>query len=267
MTFPQLELPSLASGWAGDEPEGVVTRAALYAAVYERRRADVAVYLGLAAATPGPVLELGAGSGRLLAPLIAKGIDAYGLECDEESLAAGRRRLEALGVSNPSERSLAGDMRAFDLGRRFSSIFVVANTMSLLLEQADVDATLSCVRRHLAPGGAFVFDVSRVEGFTWYAPPYVWRGETEGVWVAGKAATSVERGSYDPLTRRCSVTREFHLQDGRSAALHTLTHQRSVDAWVASLSRAGFEVAQPIDERGRDIEPTSTLVFLRSGLA
>ena len=265
MTFPQLELPSLSSGWAGDEPEGVVTRAALYSAVYESRRADLAVYLGLAAAAPGPVLELGAGSGRLLAPLLAKGIDAYGLECDAESVAASRRRLEALGV--PSERSLSGDMRDFDLGRRFASIFVVANTVSLLLEQADVDAMLSCVRRHLAPDGAFVFDVSRVEGFAWYAPPYVWRGEPEGVWVAGKAATSVERGSYDPVTRRCSVTREFELQDGRSAALHTLTHQRSIEDWIASLSRAGFEVARPIDERGGDIEPTSTLVFLRSGLA
>jgi SAM-dependent methyltransferase len=267
MAFPQLELPMLSAGWVADEPPGVMTRAALYAAVHERRREDLAVYLALAAAAAGPVLELGAGSGRLLAPLLARGVDARGLECDAEAIDAGRRRLRALGVSDAHERLLAGDMRAFDLQRRFAAIFVAANTLSLLLEEADVEATFAAVERHLAPGGAFVFDVSRVEGYAWFRPPYRFRGEPEGVWVAGLAATCVESGVYEPETRRCNVTRAFTTSDGKRAALHTLTHQRSIEHWLTSLRRAGLEPSEPIDERGGAMRPESTLVFVQSTAA
>ena len=52
-----------------------LSHAALYDAIYENRGADVAVYLGLALPCPGQLLELGAGSGRLLSPLLTKGID------------------------------------------------------------------------------------------------------------------------------------------------------------------------------------------------
>jgi SAM-dependent methyltransferase len=266
MAFPQLELPVLSSGWVSDEPPGVMTRAALYAAVHERRREDVAIYLALAAAVEGPVLELGAGSGRLLAPLLARGIDARGLECDAEAIESGRRRLRALGVSDPHERLLAGDMRAFELQRRFGAIFVAANTLSLLLGEADLEATFAAVVRHLAPGGVFVFDVSRLEGYAWYRPPYRFRGEPEGVWVAGLAATCVESGVFEPETRRCSVTREFTSSDGTKAALHTLTHQRSVEHWLTSLRRTGLEPSEPIDERGGAVRPESTLVFLQSSV-
>lgn len=266
MAFPQLELPMLSAGWVSNEPPGVMTRAALYAAVHERRREDLAVYIALAEAAAGPVLELGAGGGRLLAPLLARGIDARGIECDVEAIEAGRRRLDALGVAEPHERLLAGDMRVFDLGQRFAAIFVAANTLSLLLEEADVEATFASVKRHLVPGGVFVFDVSRVEGYAWHRPPYRFRSEPEGVWVAGVAATCVERGLYDPATRRCSVTREFSSSDGKKAALHTLTHQRSIEQWLESLRAAGFEPAEPIDERGGAVGPESTLVFIQSRL-
>lgn len=264
MTFPQLELPMLSAGWVSNEPPGVMTRSALYAAVHERRREDLVIYIALAQAAAGPVLELGAGGGRLLAPLLARGADAWGIECDAEQMEAGRRRLLALGIPEPSTRLLAGDMRAFELGRRFAAVLVAANTLSLLLEDADVEATFDCVKRHLAPGGVFVFDVSRVEGHTWHRPPYRFCGAPEGVWVAGVAAVCVERGVYEPETRRCRVTREFTSSDGKRAALRTVTRQRSVEHWLESLHRAGFEPAEPIDERGGAVGPESTLVFIQS---
>lgn len=243
-----------------------LTRAALHDAVYDGRRSDVRVYLGLAMATPGPVLELGAGAGRLLLPLLARGIDAVGLECDPDALQVGWGRLGALGGGGFRRRLIEGDMRAFELGRRFSLIYVACNTLSLLIEQSDLDATLDCVRRHLRPDGALVFDISRVEGQVWQHPPHVWRGDSEALWVLGVAATSVESGRYDPDTRLTNVTREFLLADGRSARVSTLSRQRSVEQVLECLEARGLSALPPIDERGQPVSEQSRLVFVRSEL-
>lgn len=265
--FPS-QLPLFADPAAGD-PAGAspLSRVALYDAVYDGRRADLRVYLGLAAACGGPVLELGAGTGRLLAPLLAQGTDALGLERDPEALAVGRRRLEALGGPGFGRRLLEGDMTSFELSRRFALVIIACNTLSLLLEAPELDATLERVRRHLAPGGALVFDVSCVEGHAWHLPPHTWQGEAEPVWVAGVAASTWESGSYDPATRRCTVTRELRLADGRRARAQTETHQRSLEQLQLSLRSAGLEPSALVDERGHALGEASTLAFVRSELS
>lgn len=267
MTYSALPLQIPLFAEAGTLPASALTRAALYDAVYEGRRADLRVYLGLATAWRGSVLELGAGTGRLLAPLLAKGIDAVGIERDPDALLVGRRRLDALGGAAFSRRLIEGDMTSLSLSRRFSLIIIACNTLSLLIEPAALAAALDGVRRHLAPKGALVFDVSRVEGHVWHRPPYGWRGEPEAVWVGGVAATTVESGSYDPDTRRCTVTREFELADGRRAEARTESHQRSLDQLLTSLRAAGLEPTSMIDEGGGPLSDASTLVFVRSELA
>lgn len=262
-----LQVPLFTEGGAGRAPASPITRAALYDAVYEGRRADLRVYVELATACRGPVLELGAGTGRLLAPLLAKGIDALGIERDLDALLVGRRRLEALGGVAFSRRLIEGDMTSLSLSRRFSLIVVACNTLSSLLEPAALGAALGGVRRHLAPDGALVFDVSRVEGHVWHRPPYTWRGEAEGVWVAGVAASTVESGSYDPRSRRCTVTREFELADGRRASARTESHQRSLDELLDSLRAAGLEPTFSSDESGGPLSEASTRVFVKSQLA
>jgi SAM-dependent methyltransferase len=262
-----LQLPLFDDAGTAHGKASPITRAALYDAVYEGRRADLSVYLGLCTASRGRVLELGAGTGRLLAPLLAKGIDALGIERDPDALEVGRRRLGALGGQRFSHRLVEGDMTSFALPSRFSLVIIACNTVSLLLEEADLAAALGAIRRHLLPGGALVFDVSRVEGHSWHRPPYTWQSEAEGVWVAGVAASTVESGSYDPVTRRCRVTRDFQLADGRSARAQTESHQRSVEHLLTSVRAAGFEPSVPIDESGCPLGEASTLAFVRSQLA
>jgi SAM-dependent methyltransferase len=261
-----LQLPLFSEAGVHTQSGAPLNRTALYDAVYEGRRADLGVYMGLAVASAGPVLELGAGTGRLLAPLLAKGIDATGIECDTDALDVGRRRLGGLGGSRFSRRLIEGDMTRFDLEQRFSLIIMACNTLSLLVEEAELDAALGCVRQHLQPDGAFVFDVSRVEGHSWHRPPYTWQSPAEGVWVLGVAASTVESGSYDPGTRMCQVTRDFQLADGRQARAQTASRQRSLEHLLASVRAAGLSPATPLDESGLPISPSSTLAFVRSEL-
>jgi len=50
-------------------------------------------------------------------------------------------------------------MREFDLGRRFSLIFVARNSLLHLSQQDEFAAFFSSVRRHLKPDGVLAFDV------------------------------------------------------------------------------------------------------------
>jgi SAM-dependent methyltransferase len=50
-------------------------------------------------------------------------------------------------------------MRSFDLGRAFDFIFITANSLLHLQDAEDLVSCFRSVRRHLAPGARFVFDI------------------------------------------------------------------------------------------------------------
>lgn len=47
----------------------------------------------------------------------------------------------------------------FDLGRQFALIFIARNSLLHLHSTEDLLAAFAAVRRHLAPGGVFAFDI------------------------------------------------------------------------------------------------------------
>ncbi|HEY2388048.1 MAG TPA: class I SAM-dependent methyltransferase [Candidatus Binatia bacterium] len=126
-----------------------------YDAVYARVRdpsGDRTFYLELAREVGGPVLELGCGTGRTLIPIARAGIECMGLDTSPAMLRVLREKSPDVHVVN-------GDMRDFDLGRRFRLVTIPFRALSHLL---DVDAQLACfacVRRHLEKDGALAFDV------------------------------------------------------------------------------------------------------------
>ncbi len=126
-----------------------------YDAVYARLRdpvGDVAFYRELAVESGGPVLELGCGTGRTLLPIGRTGIECVGLD-------TSRAMLRVLRAKATDADVVEGDMRNFDLGRQFRLVTSPFRALSHLLDVDAQLACLACVRRHLAPGGAFAFDV------------------------------------------------------------------------------------------------------------
>ena len=85
-------------------------------------------------------------------PIARAGIPCVGLD-------ASPAMLRVLCEKAPDVDVVHGDMRDFDLGRRFAAITSPFRAMSHLLDvEAQLDC-LACVRRHLAPGAVFAFDV------------------------------------------------------------------------------------------------------------
>jgi SAM-dependent methyltransferase len=110
--------------------------------------ADLPLWLELARAAGGPVLDVGAGTGRVALVLAAHGADVTALDLDAELLAELEARAAAAGLR---VETVVADATGFDLGgRAFALIAVPMQTIQLLPER---DGFFASARRALAPGG------------------------------------------------------------------------------------------------------------------
>ena len=116
----------------------------------------VGYYLDLAAAAGRPVLELACGTGSILLPIAARGIECEGVDLSSDMLAEARAKFKAEQLSAPLH---VGDMANFDLGRRFGLIFIASNSLLHLHSADDIVRCFQSVRGHLDQGGRFAFDV------------------------------------------------------------------------------------------------------------
>ncbi|MES2922149.1 MAG: class I SAM-dependent methyltransferase [Verrucomicrobiota bacterium] len=77
---------------------------------------------------PGPALEIGAGSGRLMFPLVQMGLEVEGLELSRDMLELGTARAEKMGIRPVMHE---GDMADWSDGRKFAAILAPAFTLQL----------------------------------------------------------------------------------------------------------------------------------------
>jgi SAM-dependent methyltransferase len=137
--------------------------ARLYDHEYGRRREDVAYYRRIAdqfAPRGGAVLELGCGSGRITLPLVKDGHEVVGVDLSAQMLATLEKK--AARLTDGARRRLKivqGDFLGLNLRRRFPLVISPFNALMHCYTRRDMELLLSVVRKHLAPGGRFVFDV------------------------------------------------------------------------------------------------------------
>lgn len=132
------------------------SRPRLYDLMFPGGGPAVDFYRAAAGRTGGQILELGCGTGHKLIPIASDGSACVGLDLSSEMLAEARRKADERGVA---VEWLEGDMTAFDLDRTFDLVFITANSLLHLHESVDLVSCFSSVRRHLAPGARFIFDV------------------------------------------------------------------------------------------------------------
>lgn len=157
-----------------DETERFVTRrydneASFYDLLYNPTN-DLEYYRRLASRANGPVLELACGTGRITIPLARAGHEITGLDLSKKMLDQARSKLK----QEPAKvrylvKFIQGDMRTFNLNRKFSLCLVPFFSFQHLLSERDQLQMLSRIRKHLLPGGKFAFnvfdpDLTRAEG-------------------------------------------------------------------------------------------------------
>jgi SAM-dependent methyltransferase len=103
-----------------------------------------------------PVLELACGTGRVTIPLIQHGFNVTGIDRSEAMLNEAKNKSAAQGVT---VEWVSGDIRDFDLGKKFSLIILPSNTLCHLLTLPDFETCLTSVKKHLTVSGKFIIDV------------------------------------------------------------------------------------------------------------
>ncbi len=114
---------------------------------------DVPFWLSLAERERDPIVEWGAGTGRLAIPLAAAGFEVTGVELSESMVEKGRTKAGTV-------EWVRGDMRSAKLGRRYALAVCAFNSFLCLLGVDDTLAFLRNAREHLESGGLLGIEVS-----------------------------------------------------------------------------------------------------------
>lgn len=112
--------------------------------------ADLALWRELAARHDGPILDIGAGTGRVTLDLVGRGHEVVALDHDPALLAELGRRAGERALSVPT---VCADARAFAVAARFALCLVPMQTIQLLGGPDGRARFLACARAHLRPGG------------------------------------------------------------------------------------------------------------------
>jgi SAM-dependent methyltransferase len=180
--------------------------------------ADLPLWRDLAVS---PVLDVGAGTGRVALDLARRGHAVTALDIDPDLLAELDRR------ASGAVRTVHADAQDFELAERFATILVPMQTIQLLRDRA---AFLRAARAHLEPGGLLAIALAdELEEFEGPLPAPDARGryvsQPTGIRIAGGVAR-LERLRDDGETVTTDVIELHQLapgqleQEGGAAGLH-----------------------------------------------
>jgi SAM-dependent methyltransferase len=196
---------------------------------------DLGLWRELAEAHGDPVLDVGAGTGRVALELARAGHRVTALDQDAELLAELAHRADGLPVD-----SVVADARHFELEQRFALCIVPMQTIQLLGAGEGRKAFLACARKHLAAGGVIAIAITEEletfeieDGFPAPLPDIC---ELDGV-VYSSQPTAVRAGDHGFVLER---RREVVGTGGSHTATRDVIHLDRVTA--TQLEREAAEV-------------------------
>ena len=208
-------------------------------------RRDVAFWVRTVADTRGPVLELGCGTGRLLAP-IARSLETerllIGIDRSEPMLARARRRLARISRA-VRPHLMRGDVRALPIRRgRLGAVVAGYGLLQSLLNDRDLDAALASAAAATRRGGLLGIDLVP-DLPVW--EEYSARVPIRGKFAPGTTLTLVESVRQDRRKGLTVFDEQYVVRRGRVIGRHhfQLTFRTlSMDETLKRIERAGFRV-------------------------
>jgi SAM-dependent methyltransferase len=194
----------------------------------------------------GQALEFAIGTGRVAIPLAERGVPVTGIELSRPMIDQLRTKADEATIP-----VIVGDMAIAVAPGKYTLVYLVYNTISNLLSQAEQVECFRNAARHLTPGGRFVIEL-------WVPdlrklPP----GQPATVFQSEPGYIGLD--TYDVL-RQHVVSHHFRFDETRHAQLFRSPHRY---IWPAELDLmaqlAGFELeARHADWTGAEFTAESS---------
>jgi SAM-dependent methyltransferase len=183
--------------------DDLYNHAELYDQVTNPSARDVAFWAEEAQRLNGPVLELACGTGRILNIVAEKsGLPCTGLDLSPSMLARAKTKA-------PHLEYILGDLRNFNLGRKFKFIFVGLNSLGHIHDWRDFGKFLVCVRNHLEPNGELGFQIHNP------SPAMLSRRPVDRFFVGAFNDFKVEETTRYDLSTQVSHTTWYYSKPGQ----------------------------------------------------
>lgn len=202
---------------------------------------DLPFWLALAKRGGDPIVEWGAGTGRLSMPLASAGFDVTAVEVSEVMIQQGR-------VKGGAAEWVHGDMRSVKLGRRYRLAICAFNSFLCLRSQTEALTFLRNARKHLEPGGLLGIEVSVFS-------PEELSDAPGGPWLRHDFTRELSQGTlerfsvsrYDPATQLLSMRLFYELYDREGKLENKRMHELTIRVvghgeLELMLRLAGFEI-------------------------
>lgn len=203
---------------------------AWYDAEYVHIREDIPHYQQIAADTPGRILELACGTGRLAIPMAQAGAEVHGIDLAPGMVDRAREKRRSLPRYDRDRlRFDVADMRTFRGEAPYAAVVLGFNSLMHMVRDDDLLATLETARRSLGADGLFHLDL--------HTPyPELWSGREPG-------------GRYDPQ----------QMVDPRTGDRYVVTENNRYDP-RHQINRMSF-FYQRVDARGEPVGSERELVL------
>lgn len=194
--------------------------------------------------TPRHILDLGCGTGLHDLQMAQAGISITGIDRSAEMIAFAKKYRETLSPDSRDRLQFGiGDIRSVDLRCRYDAVVSLFHVISYVVEEPDLKATFQNVRRHLIPGGVFLFDF-------WYGPAVMRKPPQTRVKMTQVGESCIKRTTlpeWDPLRRRVYVNYEIEINNSGSGEVVRDQEQHLIryffpDELRDCLDSCGFEV-------------------------
>jgi SAM-dependent methyltransferase len=225
-------------------------------------RADLPLWQELAARCEGPILDVGAGSGRVTLQLARAGHSVTALDHNELLLAALRERTAGLDVE-----AVCGDARSFALARRnFALCIVPMQTIQLLAGAEGRIAFMRTVREHVREGAAIALAIlGELDTFDCSCGgigPAAERADVDGLLYLSRAIRVSETDEHVEIERERRILARPSDAD-RSIDLIRLDRV-SVATLREEATEAGLRVEPTLEIAATDEHVASNVVMLRA---
>jgi SAM-dependent methyltransferase len=183
----------------------------------------------------GPVLEFAIGTGRVAVPLAARGVSVTGIELSRPMVDQLRTKVDEATIP-----VVVGDMTTARAPGDHALVYLVFNTISNLLTQADQVECFRNAARHLRPGGRFVVELGVPD--LRVLPP----GQQGAVFAVEPGYLGVD--TYDVLHQHL-VSHHVRSGEGREARVFRSPHRY---VWPAELDLMGQLAGFDLEARNAD---------------